>query len=149
MERHEADSIARKLATSWARSSIAQDSWADEIIDLQRGPAEEAARRLVRQAEHAPSIAQFHGIYRALLGSAPDNGPLCPDCLGSGLVTDTRHPQHWPGRPGSVPVMRNEDGTATDECICNVVRACTCKAGADYGQHVIAAIEASRRKDAA
>jgi len=139
MEQWDADRIARKLATSWSRSSISADSWADELLPLVAGPAEEAVRRLVRTAEHAPSIAQFHGTYRGLLGTV-EAGDACPDCAGSGLVTDTNHPRHWPGDRSSVPVLVLPDGPHPEECMCNVVRPCSCRIGQSSGARLLATI---------
>jgi hypothetical protein len=143
MQTWEADSIADKLCHSWPRSSISAKAWTDELADLQRGRAEEAARQLVRSSEHAPSIAAFLSMYRNLAGSA-DPTFECPDCANSGWVTDTNHPAHWPGRhpepnklqpdgthrdePGNIPPIPASFGPA-DGCCCNVVRPCRCDHG--------------------
>ena len=145
MQTWEADSIGQKLATSFPRSSISAQSWAEELADLEKIRAEEACRRLIRTAEHPPTIAAFMNLYGSLAGTAQDTGPLCPDCDGTGLVTDRRHPQHWPGTPDSVPRPLNTELYQPGECACNVVAACSCKVGQAHGAHVIATINAGRR----
>jgi len=143
MRLSEAEDVALKLSQSWPRSAISVKVWADELVELNRARAEEAARKLVRTSEHAPSIAAFLGAYRNLAGTATSDF-VCDDCANSGWVTDTNHPSHWPGRhpeknvlqadgthrddPGNIPPIPEWYGPA-DGCCCNVVKPCRCDHG--------------------
>ena len=121
--------ISHKLATSWPRSSISADAWIEELAELDGPRAEEAARHLVRTAEHAPSIAQFLAAYRATRGTADRYAFECPHCCNTGWVTDRDHPNHWPGELERVPPL-NSDGS----CNCNAVRPCQCDHGKAAGE---------------
>jgi hypothetical protein len=134
MKPFEAEDVANKLAHSWPRSSITITSWVEELVELDKGRAEETTRQLIRNAEHAPSIAAFLSTYRNLAGTAKD-GPKCPDCDGTGWVTDTNHPSHWPGDMKRVPPIPASHGPA-DPCLCNVVKPCSCDDGAHAHKHL-------------
>lgn len=142
MKEWEANSLADKLAHSWPRSSVTIKAWEEELLELDKGRAEEAARQLVRTAEHPPSIATFLSTYRNLAGSARYDFQ-CPKCCNTGWVTDTNHPAHWPGKhpapateengvwtqhPGDVPKVPDWYGP-DDGCCCNVVTPCACDNG--------------------
>lgn len=127
MQKWEAESLGHKLATSFPRSSITPDAWADELADLQLAPAEEAVRRIIRTSEYAPTIAAYHSLYRSLFGTARTSVD-CTLCAGSGWITDRDHPAHWPGDHTSMPPIPAEYGP-DDGCNCNVVTTCHCPAG--------------------
>ena len=122
METWAADSLATSLCQSFPRSNITADIWATEFGDLNQAQAEEAVRRIRRTFEHAPTIAAFHNMY-ASLALAPDPGELCEHCAGTGMVTDTDHPRHWPGTPGTLPALYELD-RLQGRCNCNVVTWC-------------------------
>lgn len=129
MNHNDAERISFKLATSWPRSSVAAESWSEELLELNTGPAEEAVRRLIRTCEHPPTIAQFYAVYRGLHGTAHE--PACPTCGGDGWVTDTDHPRHFDTKGGTrkIPVLIGPDGPDHGACLCNLHRPCHCAAG--------------------
>ena len=143
----QANDLAFRLATSWPKSSVAIEAWRDAIMDLHYAPAEATYRDLVNTQEFAPTIAAFRGTYGRKLGTAHD-GPACPDCGNTGLITDRDHPQHWPGDPSSVPKpIDAATGKPTGECACNVAKPCHCRTGQTHGRALIAAINAHRSKE--
>lgn len=134
MNKWEADGIADKLCHSWPHSGITATAWVEELEPLEKGRAEEAARQLVRNAEKAPSIAQFLSTYRNLAGTSTIEW-ICPSCNNDRWVTDLLHPDHngyWTektdteGKPTrTMPVFILKDGTPDPtECICNIMRPC-------------------------
>ncbi len=143
MNTWEADALAEKLAHSWPRSAVSAHSWAEELLELDKGRAEAAVRQLVRTAEHAPAIATFLAAYRNLASTAHPEFE-CRHCANSGWVTDTNHPAHWPGKhpqpdeidesgrtirhPGDIPKIPDYY-TRDDGCLCNVSRPCSCEHG--------------------
>lgn len=130
----QAGSLATTIAQTWPRIS-AVDIWEEELLPLDHGRAEEAYRRLRREAKHPPAIAEFLAAYRNLLGTAPprDAGDYdCHSCQDWGWVTDTDHPRHggyWAGREDRRPVLVTEAGPQQAECICGIVRPCACAVG--------------------
>ena len=135
METWQADSLAAALCQSFPRSAITADIWAGELADMDQARAEEAVRRIRRTFEHAPTIAALHAVYANLLGSAPE-AAKCETCHGTGMVTDTDHPRHWPGKPDTIPKpigpvdFIDADGNSrtriepTGECACNATTWC-------------------------
>lgn len=135
METWQADSLAAALCQSFPRSSITADVWATELAGMDQARAEEAVRRIRRTFEHAPTIAAMHATYNGLANTAPET-EVCTTCHGTGMVTDTDHPRHWPGRPGTIPnpigpvdyVDANGDTKVrwapTGDCACNVATWC-------------------------
>ena len=53
----------------------------------------------------------------------PDTSEMCEHCAGTGMVTDTDHPRHWPGTPGTLPALYELD-RLQGRCNCNVVTWC-------------------------
>lgn len=125
MKEWEANSLADKLAHSWPHSSVTVKAWEEELLELDKGRAEETARQLVRTAERPPSIATFLSAYRNLAGTSRYDFK-CPKCDNTGWVTDTNHPAHWPGK--QVPKVPDWYSPG-DGCCCNVVTPCTCEHG--------------------
>jgi len=148
METWEADTLGGLIAQSWPRSSITADVWAGEFRSLDKPRAEEAVRQLRRTQEHAPSVASFYAVYGRLAGSAQEGG-TCDMCDNTGVITDTDHPHHWPGRNGTLPLAIDVDGKPY--CICNVARPCRCDHGkrAAQGSTFTAARAADNERPAA
>jgi len=137
----DAEDIALKMVQSWPRSSVTMKSWTDELIELDKGRAEEVARRLVRNSDSAPTIAHFFNLYRELAGTYHEE-EKCVTCGGDRWVADLLHPWHggyWQQRSDdkkticTPPVALDADGKPDpNECICNIVRQCpTCNAPKD------------------
>ena len=133
MTPQQAEALGSLMARSWSRGPT-PDVWADVFADLHHGPAEAAYRRLRDTSEQPPTVATFRAAYAALIGTARGDGPECDACADTGWVTDTHHPAHWPGRPGTIPVLLTDDGPDRDPCICNVARPCRCRQGQQRAQ---------------
>ena len=158
METWQADSLAAVLCRSFPRSSIAADVWAEELGPLDTVRAEEAVRRIRRTFEHPPTIAAVHAVYANLLGSADTATEVCDHCGNTGIITDTDHPRHWPGRPGTIPTpmgpvdFTDDAGNAhtriepTGECACNVATWCR---QCDQGPRARHMLQQMSRPDAA
>lgn len=119
-----------KITQTW-RNAAPIDVWEEELEPLDRARCEEAYRRLRREATHPPTIAAFLLVYRQLLGTV-DTKPAgeweCATCCDCGWVTCWDHPNHrghWAGREHLRPVNAKDPG----ECVCNIVRPCSCAAG--------------------
>ena len=132
MNSHQAGDIAVKIAQTW-RSTTANDIWEEELAPLDFARAEEAYRNLRREARHAPTIADFLGAYRMLLGTIDAGEIECSECGDSGWITCTEHPRHrghWDGRENKRPVhVNSERQPDPSECECNIARPCRCAAG--------------------
>lgn len=126
MKDETAEKLALQIAQTWSKTA-APDIWAEELRPLNHAQAEEAYRRLRREVQHSPSIAEFMARYRSLTGTAGNDTPKCPACDDTGWITDTHHPHHgghWEGREDRRPSVAS-DG----ECQCNIVTPCGCREG--------------------
>lgn len=127
MNHDDADRLARQLRNAFGRGPTA-DLIASELLEMDYARAFVAINKLVRESEHAPSIAVLWATYRAQLGTA--KGEPCELCSDTGWITDLDHPAHWPGDPVTLPVVIDSNGHPDPtECACNVVTTCGCTAG--------------------
>lgn len=122
MDRHTALGLLERITGYWSMTLTAArtEAWLDMLGALDEGVAGTAFVRLKTKGTSAPSPADFMSTYSTLSasgGGAP-SGPRCGGCHGTGWVTDTDHPRHWPGDSKDAPT--SPDG----ECLCNVVTWC-------------------------
>lgn len=118
MNPNDAISLAVLISQTWPRNQIPVDVWEETLTPLDGPRCEQAYRDLRNTIKYPPSISDFMAKYHGLLGTAREAN-LCEHCAGTGIVTDTNHPHHWPGRPDTMPPA-NDDGT----CNCNCATWC-------------------------
>ena len=142
MEREEALALLHRITTNWGQrlATSVHDHWMNTLTDLEPGPAGTAYARL-QGLPKMPSPAEFRATVSTLATRDQSTGYQCTTCgydangrwTNTGLITDTDHPHHWPGRPGTMPpetVIDNGNGTITRLCNCNCVTWCpNCDAG--------------------
>jgi len=80
----EARDLAVRIHETW-RGGPTVDIWTEELEPLHQGTAGTTYARLRRDEEHAPSIAKFHAIYRALHTNETEQ-PRCPVCDSTGWI---------------------------------------------------------------
>lgn len=120
MRPEDARRLADRISQHWGgRLTPSQlEYWAEELGPLEDGAAGTAFARL-KASSHRPTLGEYLEVYRSLVvHDAGNPAPACSVCSGSGLVTDTNHPAHWPGDRSTVPVL--PDGV----CGCNVGTWC-------------------------
>lgn len=122
MDGMQADSLTKALASMWPAWNLNLRQWSKNMADLEYKTASKAVSTIVRQSDNPPSWARFLLVYDSCKGQAI-TGPACELCSGTGWVTDTDHPNHYPG-PVEYAPKAHEDG-----CFCNVVKACRCTLG--------------------
>lgn len=122
MERIDALATLERITRHWgiSLSSSQHDHWMDVLCQLGDSQAGTTFVRMMRQA-NAPTPAQFLAAADAHRAT---NNRWCDACCNTGVVTDTRHPQHWPDEQ-SRPKLASDP----DECICNIGRPCSCENG--------------------
>ena len=69
-------------------------------------------------------------------------GELCEHCAGTGMVTDTDHPRHWPGTPGTLPALYELD-RLQGRCNCNVVTWCRQCAQGEHARGLLRSMTAT------
>lgn len=122
MERIDALATLERITRHWdIRLSTSQhDHWMDVLCQLADTQAGTTFARLMRQST-APTPAQFLAAADA---HRPTSNRWCEACANTGLVTDTRHPEHWPD-DASRPQLASDP----NECICNIATPCSCEHG--------------------
>lgn len=101
-----------------------REAWLSALLELDRSSARHAADWVIKHNRRAPTIAEFLDVYRQERLRSVEDGDICGKCAGTGWVTDTNHPFHFPGDISKAPVDP-VDGS----CMCNVVSPCDCLAG--------------------
>ena len=87
MTPYEAETLAQRIVQTWPRIGGAVDIWVEDIIDLDAGAANTAYVRLRREADRAPSIADFRRAVLALSMTDGSNSEPCVYCRDSGWVS--------------------------------------------------------------
>lgn len=145
MERSAALGLLERITGHWAITLPAarQQAWLDMLASMDEGAAGTTLARLkARGGGTAPSPADFMAVHATLVvqdgGTRP---PRCATCGGTGWVTSTDHPAHW---PGSSPAPTGPDG----ECWCNVSTWCRSCPDGQVARDTMARIDAERRRRA-
>ena len=116
MTREDAERLADRIGAHWGQqfSNAVFEHWVSMLCRVEDGAAGTVYARL-QSRERCPSPADFQALLRSL--QTHDRGnpkAVCDRCNGDGVISDTRHPSHWPGDSKTVP----SDGSG--ECLCNV-----------------------------
>ena len=81
MTPQDAAELATRISQTW-RGGPATHVWEEELENLDAGRAGTTYAKLRREAEHAPTIARFHALYRTT--GQPEAPESCHRCDGTG-----------------------------------------------------------------
>lgn len=79
MNRTQAETLAEKLSTSFARTQIDPKAWADQLVNLDHQAADEVVSYFVRYQDKQPTIAQFLSQYHRARESDVSMSQFRPD----------------------------------------------------------------------
>ena len=79
MNRTQAETLAEKLSTSFARTQIDPKAWADNLTALDHQAADEVVTYCIRTMDKQPTIAQFLGQYHRTRESDVGMSKFRPD----------------------------------------------------------------------